>query len=392
MAPSGYHTFSGAYGKDEIVLSQGNPYHLLGKSGRRIGGDFLVIKHEFGDGGIPSRAYSNFTNPNQNNAAHYHGPVTAIDGLNYTNWPLAIIPTSNELDYLGTQAISNTLPTNPLSGLFVTLGELKSEGIPSLSGVSTWQNRTRYARSAGDEFLNYQFGWLPLVNELKAFTHSVRDSHELIRRYERNSGRKIKRSFNLPTKNTISSGPASDAYPKPAMSEIYVNIAETRPRTQTVRQTTDMWFEACYTYYLPPYNPGASNLKRNEQLANYLYGTRPTPEGVWNLTPWTWAADWVGNFGNVLHNVSAFQQDGLTMQYAYLMYKTVHEVTISHNKVRFKSYGGEANVSATYRTIAKGRRTASPYGFGLNPNTFSDRQWAILAALGLSRGSRQLYS
>jgi hypothetical protein len=39
----------------------------------------------------------------------------------------------------------------------------------------------------------------------------------------------------------------------------------------------------------------------------------------------------------------------------------------------------------TFRTIAKKRIRATPFGFGLNESTFSGRQLAIIGALGLSR-------
>jgi hypothetical protein len=52
--------------------------------------------------------------------------------------------------------------------------------------------------------------------------------------------------------------------------------------------------------------------------------------------------------------------------------------------------GKPVQLSQTFGTIQKIRRKATPYGFGLNPNTFSTRQWAIIAALGLTFGGNKL--
>lgn len=46
----------------------------------------------------------------------------------------------------------------------------------------------------------------------------------------------------------------------------------------------------------------------------------------------------------------------------------------------------------TIEVSRKVRRAASPYGFGLNAEAFSPKQWAILAALGLTRAPGRLFS
>jgi hypothetical protein len=375
---------------EELTLSQGNPVHLLGKTGRAIGGNFFVVKHERFGTIIPERHYSQTLGHTTNAGHHYIGPVLENVGYGVADFPAPHYSSASVLHALGTKIIANVLPTNPLSGLFVSLGELKSEGIPSLLGVQSWKSRTHLARSAGDEYLNHQFGWLPLVNDLKSFTHSVTNSDELVAQYERNSGRPIRRSVALPIdrSSTTSAGARGIA---PDIPQLYPGTSH-RNYVRTETFSKRRWFVANFTYYLPPFNPNGSNVARNEQLANYLFGTRPTPEGLWNLTPWSWAADWVGNFGSVLHNVSAFQSDGLVMRYGYIMEEGIHEVNYTHPEVQFISYPGKMGVSQTLRTTVKQRLVATPYGFGLNTDAFTDRQWSILAALGLSKGSRKLYS
>jgi hypothetical protein len=281
------------------------------------------------------------------------------------------------------------IPTNPVSGLFVALGELKRDGIPSLMGIESWRNRTNIARGAGSEYLNHQFGWLPLVSDMKKFTHAVRDHDDLIRQYDRNSGKRIKRTFKIPITST-SSFAVGDAYPSPALTGMYVNGPDARYYDISRLTTEEWWFEGAFTYYIPPYKPNGDNTLRNEQLANYLFGHRPTPEGVWDLVPWSWAADWVSNAGDVLHNIGAFQQDGSVMSYGYVMYHSVNSRTVRHSKLKFRSYPGASPPSYTSTTEVKARWGATPYGFGLNLDSFSDRQWSILVALGLSRGNKQM--
>lgn len=225
---------------------------------------------------------------------------------------------------------------------------------------------------------------------MKKFTYAVRNHDGLAKQYERNSGRRVKRSFKIPIARTANQQDLS-AYPQPALTSLFGNTVDMQKYRVEFSTSKEIWFEGAFTYYLPPYKPNGDNTVRNEQLANYLYGTRPTPEGVWDLTPWTWAADWVVNAGDVLHNVGAFQQDGLVLLYGYVMYKSVHQKVARHSKAEFNSYPGEgSSLGYTATTTVKARFEATPYGFGLNPLTFSDRQWAILVALGLSRGNKQM--
>lgn len=387
-------------GKEAVHVSQGNPFRLLGRTNRRLGGNFWLTKQVVEDEYyLPSRDYSAGSNPQSQNAFHYRGPIIPRRSLGTSNsFPPVKVSSDASLDALGTRAIAMTIPTNPLSGLAVALGELKRDGIPSLLGVQAWKGRTNLAKSAGSEYLNHQFGWVPLVNDLKRFTYSVRNSDELIAQYARNSGKRIKRELTFPVERKVLSsttqvgnGPLH-VTPEPFLLEIYTGTnSSTSQRITTYSEERHVWFSGCYTYYLPPYKPNGDNSKRNRQLANYLYGTRVTPETLWDLTPWSWAADWVGNFGDVLHNVSAFANDGLVMHYGYMMETYIHRCTVINTGFGLRSYPGKRyTVSSTLSTISKKRRVASPYGFGLDPLGFTNRQWAILAALGISRGPRQL--
>jgi hypothetical protein len=141
-----------------------------------------------------------------------------------------------------------------------------------------------------------------------------------------------------------------------------------------------------------------SKFKRFEQEANYLLGTRLTPEVVWNLAPWSWAADWFGNTGDILRNISYLGADGLVMQYGYIMH---HEQAQSHmwaNTSGWTGFNGLGQITNPYlsslwrtdKSDMKIRRSATPYGFGVDTSSLSTKQWAILAALGISKGPKQL--
>jgi hypothetical protein len=122
----------------------------------------------------------------------------------------------------------------------------------------------------------------------------------------------------------------------------------------------------------------------------FVYGFNITPEILWELTPWSWLADWETNMGTVLHNLSAFAQDGLVMRWGYAMEEKISSVTYDLSGGRF--FNGEStDCTQTFETIRRQRWNATPYGFGLNPDGFTARQWSILAALGISRAPKTLH-
>jgi len=77
--------------------------------------------------------------------------------------------------------------------------------------------------------------------------------------------------------------------------------------------------------------------------------------------------------------------DGLVMQYGYMMEHIVLTVDRTHEGTILN---GDLPVHAreTFTVDYKRRRRATPFGFGVSVGSFTDRQWTILAALGMSRG------
>jgi hypothetical protein len=138
-----------------------------------------------------------------------------------------------------------------------------------------------------------------------------------------------------------------------------------------------------------------NELSRIVAEARLLYGLELTPETLWNLAPWSWLVDWFANVGPILSNVSAFQSDNLVLKYGYVM----ENVTRTYARTNWM---GVVNPSTTvyvnhparvydkFFVETKTRVKATPYGFGLNTTAFTDRQWTILGALGLTRGPKAL--
>lgn len=315
----------------------------------------------------------------------YRGPQRAWKvSFGPNDFPDSIESGSFDLNSFGTTAIARVLPTNPVAGLATFIGEMR-EGIPSLVGSDFFRSRSLRAKNAGSEYLNVEFGWKPLVSDVQRFGHAVKNSHELLDQYARGSGSKIKRSYKLQFPDEVSVI-NSEEYPSPLLDgPIYRSGGS---MTTTTVKKRKLWFEGCFTYYLAPLT-GSWRSKGWLQRASFLSGGRFSPETLWDIAPWSWGADWFGNVGDVLHNVNAFSHDGLVMRYGYVMETTSVKVTHVLTGVSYGNSVGPFSLTQSFETSVKKRVGATPLGFGFNMLTgLTARQGAIIAALGLSRGTR----
>jgi len=311
------------------------------------------------------------------------------------------IPPINTSFY-GPKFIQRAIPTHPVAGLSQFLGEL--EQFPRFFfDVNTLRSRIDFFHNLGDEYLNAVFGWLPFVQDLVKFGRALKHGSDLLIQYSRDSGRIVRRrrSENAIT-DTILDGPQDSPYPfhyiatGDGFADIYArggncHADQTKVRTKYQKY----WFSGAFTYYAPPLDlPTLSNLTQYETFLNYLAGSRITPKVLYDLTPWSWLADWVTNIGTNIGNAVDLQSDGLVMRYGYLMRETRFRDTVTTSIPENYFYGfreldGQGVQSQSSITM-KERVRATPYGFGLNPDAFSIKQWAILGALGLTLGTNKL--
>lgn len=304
------------------------------------------------------------------------------------------------LTSLGTKAIANVDPTKSIANLSTALIELYREGLPKIIGHTLWKSRTRQLRdldpegkkSAG-EYLNTEFGWKPLLAEISDLYKSVSEADKILAQYERDSGRVVRRRFEFPSVETATSGVVRSGVAPyiGAMASAIPASYSSLPRTGKVilvqKFTRKQWFSGAFTYHLP------ADYKSRRAMAGYaakaekLFGVSITPEVLWNVAPWSWAADWIFNFGDVIHNVSSWATDGLVLRYGYMMEHVRSESTYIYEG---PAYWPEAPLPAPLILVSetKQRVQATPFGFGLTWQGFSPRQLSIIAALGITKSKR----
>lgn len=372
-----------------------------------VGGGFLSQKVEITGDFAPV-----FLNANFPGGRAAFGPICAYAYNLNRNSNVFITPSSNSaLDALGTTGIARSLPTNPLAGMGQFLGELRE--LPKVPLLQAWKNtaalhkrlskhprgKAYYAaysvgalgsflkspaarKLAADEYLNQVFGWVPFVSDVRKFAKTASNQARVLRKFDAGSGKITRSGTSLgETSNTTISN-IGNSYGSPGYAgSLYLAPGKL---TQTTTTSTKQWFKGAFTYYLPPVgSTGLALAQRVEQQANRLYGLRLDPELLWQLTPWSWAIDWVTNAGDVIHNFKAFQNDGLVMKYGYIMETKISKTV--HSLEGVKTVSGTFSRTQTETSTTKIRRAATPYGFGKDPSSFSKKQLATIAALGFSK-------
>jgi len=376
-------TYSIGHNPENISLAHGDEGGYFYNVKKKIAKPYRVVAKHF-EGNYPP---SNPVNSGWTLDGKYacSCPI-ALTGTNPV-FPSAIDSSSTTLNAWGTKAIDACKPTSGGADLSVALGELVNEGLPSVIGLNSWRDKTFAARNAGDEYLNVEFGWVPLVSDLSSFMSSVKDSHSIMEQYVRDMGRPVRRRFDFPeikTENTtlLSSNKVADIAPGGGSTDYPSSTGGAWYRTE--RTVINRWFSGAFVYGTPLQNENVTKAYGFAQSADQVLGLSLTPDVLWNLSPWSWAIDWAWNIGNVLSYTSDAMTHGLVMRYGYVMEHTSH--IYEYNLIGATIKGEPLpQLTSAVVTETKKRVQANPFGFGSTWAGLSAAQWAILAALGVSR-------
>lgn len=371
------------------TTTSGHPWPKAKGASTDIGGDFSTSKVI----GLTHNDSGSYWCYGRNIGKSYYGGQYAYSPGTACTEALAAVAFSSEasLRQLGTTAIARSTPTNPVADAATFIGELKS-GLPKLVGKELFKTKLKDYRKVGSEYLNVEFGWKPLVSDLQKFGQAALESEKIIEQLHRDSGKNIHRKFTFP--DQVSS--TSTSYNSRQASLVgglaswaYWYKSPTGATLVVDREvTTKTWFSGCYTYHLNLGNTLPDRIARNAAEARKLVGLELTPEVVWNLMPWSWAVDWEGNVGDVLHNVSRFSQDGLVLRYGYIMQQKTAKISYTLANGGRLTGSPVGNLTLEVSAQSKIRRRATPFGFGFDMTALTGRQSAILGALGISRGPR----
>jgi len=389
---------TGVVSKGATLVYKGSQYtetegHERGRDGRyHSGGPFYTVRREVAPG-----------------LAHYSGsrkivdPKSSLKLVGNVATPVPKMPSSfypstahsmssvdsDSLEEDGTTAIAQTAPINAASKVAVLLGEVRKDGIPSIPGILSWKKRTEIAKSAGSEYLNYQFGWRPLVEEVLQVGHAARHSRDIVQQYHRDEGKLVHRTFEFPIEKSYLevtetfAGAICSFEGNDFTSSFRGN--QTATRTLVSAAESRKWFSGAYTYALPSRTDSFRKMLGYGSEADKLFGITLSPDVLWELSPWSWAVDWFTNAGDVIHNATNFGLAGLVLGYGYMMRETTHSYTYNLSNMNLIGSEGRPMPPSSDFRREKVRIPAGPFGFGFTGVDLSPTQVAITVALGLTK-------
>jgi len=315
-----------------------------------------------------------------------------------------------ELNALGTSAIQRFRPGNPVASLGQFLVELRE--LPRLPIFL--KSRAKSFRDLGREYLNVEFGWVPFVKDLIGVYRLQQTIQDRLNKLIRDNGIQVKRRskhvetisdlgvkelsltqpFGRINDPTIGGDPDED--PLRIHGPVPFGYFDSFiPGTCDIKITRTekivSWYVGTFFYYVP--DIGSDRWTRRAK--DVLFGSSPTPSLIYSVYPWTWLADWFGNVGNILSNLSTNAVDNEVLTDSFIMQhrikRTDYEVTCNweyferiwagNSSLNFVLSPGSIMCSPSHVEVNKLRRQASPFGFGLHLSDFTARQLAIIAAL-----------
>jgi len=303
------------------------------------------------------------------------------EGLMY---PTSGRMSDSDMDEYGATAVARCKPTNSAIDVGQMLGELFREGLPRFGPSSNWRERIAAAKAAGDDYLNYQFGWKPLVSDFSNFLENIDSSYAALEQLRKDNKKLVRRRYSFPDELSETSteyGPGDIILTLNDPDYVIRANGKIIMREESRRK---IWFSGAFRYHLPASLKGESELAELRALAEHSLGLTLSPELLWELTPWSWAVDWFTNTGDIISNITDSQKYGLIMPYGYVMVNTIKKRTFTPIGMYFtNSVGTPSPIS--FITETKQRRRANPFGFGVSDGDLDLTQISILAALGLSR-------
>lgn len=310
----------------------------------------------------------------------------------------------DNLNNFAQRAIKYTAPDPSQLNVARMLGELAIAGIPSYLGIKAFDGRAKdILRQSGSDYLNWKFGWEPLIGDVLKAAEVLRRSSEALSRLPQ-EGRAVRRTWSLPQSMSLwdnSSTSAPVLRYGPMEPSFYEGLQRNKPPTWDASVTSRpisgasrvskmlqkrQWFTGSYTAFLPLGFDPSSYLERLDVLTK----VKLTPQVLWQLSPWTWLTDWALHIGDSIAANEVALNKLIHIHYAYAMEESVAttfmDVNVTGTTASNQVYEGPQKWSHVTRTTRKRRIRANPYGFTAGSlGELTPSQIAIIVALGLSK-------
>lgn len=288
--------------------------------------------------------------------------------------------------------LSRALPTSRSFGLYREIAELKDlprtlratfEGLLHITSLSKFFRKPmsqlrisdvpammnsvrREAKRVGDNHLNLQFGWGPMLRSLQQLMRlPTVISGKVNRLIERDGVASSWRSYLNLGIEPLSSPPGFSVDTLQSMTPSAVTTVGNRKMQLRLVVNAKVSFPKVLTPYL-----------KEQRLLDEVWGSDPRLVDLYDLIPWTWLIDWFSDVGDYVHLMDIVNDDRTLINYGFLTYNSIGTVISSrtltasgnydrnHDGVAFhqtNTYRWAESISLGYR-YQKRKDVATTYG------------------------------
>lgn len=322
-----------------------------------------------------------YNSPSATPHSFYQGPVLPSSGSSgdASLVPPVVPDEFANFSYYGKLGIARTVPDSPSAALADDLGQLLTHSFfPSLEGLQG-TTKEKFVKYLSDSFVNYQFGWKPFQSEFENLVRSVALASKLAKVYGEGASSVARRRADLD--NMVGETSITHTAHRPIINGNFCGLMYPSTYPVTIYDTTKtrVWFSGAYVSYAPIGPSRQGLIDRAETIDKHL-GGELSVDDLWDLQPWSWLADWRFDISDTIGNAEKLSNADLVLAYGYVMCTQTCTRTVVLEPLYTDSPTGY-----TWTSTRKERIQATPYGFGADSSSWDTTQWAILAALGISK-------
>lgn len=324
----------------------------------------------------------------------------SIDGYKTRGWfqisdvgnGLGSLPNDSSLAAEAASMIRSIRPTRPDFNLTRFIGELRDA--PQMAFLANYKPQT--ISQVGGSYLNLQFGVSPTVSDIQAGAEAVLKADKLTRQFILDSSAFVKRSATRELNSyihglaaTINSGiqqrKVGDLTIKHDLG--YSSYSSGARAYGYVGAKRNLKAFTTFEYFVGDPEGFTSRMDSYVERAKKLLGGGLDTATLWQLTPWTWLSDWFFDIGSLLSYQQSVADYSLVARRSGWVVEDNYYASCDLSSITTGAHPTSIEASAYSTKFVQRRRSGSPYD--MKPNwDFSNFQWAILGALGMTRASR----
>jgi len=285
-------------------------------------------------------------------------------------------------DQMAALAAARTNPSRPHVSVPLVVGELvQTPKLIAAAGLDLVKRRRPLSKGerAASDYLSWEFGWKPLLNDLSKlldFGEAYESRSKEINNLQSNGGHKRRYDLKAEMKT-------EDLGLKTINSASSLIVKANASKTTTLRS----W---CTVEWLPSAEgfPTQDSAERRMMIRNIIAGshTSQLASNYWNIIPWSWLADWLGNIGDVIqasNNSVGFILEPICVM-THFQTSVDYEITVIPTGVTASPTGDGHFRDSKKRYLGSSTLSASiPFLDG--------RQFAILGSLSVLKGGQQTF-